>query len=104
MTRRGFRQTGELFEGAVEAVQYIRSKPDSHLKGESVAGDVVGPFGRAAGVFEIVGVILRFEHVAQVRTEGLRGLHHVRSGRVRFAGNGEGAVARCTTTPAFCSA
>ena len=44
---------------------------------------------RAALVFEIVRVVLRFEHVEHVGPIGLVGFHHVGTGGVVFARDGE---------------
>ena len=65
----GCEGTGEGFGVAVEV--------DAHLEGEGPAGGVIGPVGRAAGVGEVVGVVLRLEHVEHLRAEGLRGENDV---------------------------
>ena len=62
---------------------------DAHLEGEGPAGGVVGPVGRAAGVGEVVGVVLRLEHVEDLRAEGLRGEDDVGAGGVVLAGDVE---------------
>src|ERR1700690_2241519 len=68
--------SGDGFKRAIEAVEYP-VELHAHLHGESPARDVIGPVGRAAGIREIVGVILRLKHIHPVPPESLRGLHDV---------------------------
>ena len=82
-------QTVDLGEGAVEGLHHA-IELHAHLHGERPAGDVVGALGRAAGIGEIVGVILRLEHVQHVRAEGLVAFHHEAARGIILAGDGEG--------------
>jgi hypothetical protein len=86
----------DLRERAVEALQdAIELHP--HLERQRVPGVVIGRPGRPARVQQIVGIVLRLEHVEHVGPERLRGLHNVGAGRIRLARDGErggGAAAR----------
>ena len=53
---------------------------DAHLIGEGPAGNVIGGNRRSARVSEIVGMVLRLEHIHHVGTERLRRLDHQRIG------------------------
>ena len=80
---------GDGLEGAVHAVEHaVELQP--HLVRQRPARHVVGRNGRATGELEVVGVILRLEHVEQVRAERLRRLEDVRPGRVLLAAGREG--------------
>ena len=74
----GLGEPVDLLKGAIEAVQYT-IELDAHLEGQCVAGVVVGALGRATGIGKVVGVVLRLEHIEDVRTEGLRRLDHIRT-------------------------
>ena len=69
--------TGEGLGVAIEV--------DAHLEGEGPAGGVIGPVGRAAGIGEVVGVVLRLEHVEHLRAECLRGEDDVGAGGIVLA-------------------
>src|SRR5579883_2990686 len=73
-----------LLERAVEAIQNT-IELDPHLKGQCIAGDVVWWNRRSAGISEIVRMILRLEHIQNVRPERLCRFHHPRSRRITFA-------------------
>ena len=60
--RRRIHEAFDFDEGAVEAVENA-IKFHAHLEGEGPAGAVVGRHGWTAGIEEIVGMVLRFEHV-----------------------------------------
>ncbi len=79
---------GDFFEGAGERFEFP-IELNAHLEGECVAGRVVGAIGWAAGVGEVVGVILRLEHVEDVRAEGLRAEDDVGVLGVVFACDGK---------------
>ena len=49
----------------------------AHLIGERPTGVVVRRDGRAAGIREVVGIVLRLEHVEPVGPERLRALHDI---------------------------
>ena len=63
---------------------------DPHLVGQSVAGHVIRRLGRAARIFQVVRVILRLEHVEDVRAIGLGRPHDIRAGGIGLAGDREG--------------
>ena len=79
-------QPGDFRERAVEALHHAIVL-NAHLHGERPTRDVVGTLGRAAGISEIVGMILRLEHVHHVRAERLRGLHHIGTRGIALAGH-----------------
>ena len=81
---RRIEQTFDFRERTVEAVQNA-VEPNAHLHSERPASDVVGRYRRAAGITEIVRVILRLEHIENVRAESLRRLDYVRSSRIVLA-------------------
>ena len=78
----------DLLKRAVEAVEYP-VELDGHLEGRGVACGVVRPDRGAAGIGEVVGVVLRLEHIEHVGAKRLRGLHDVRTLGIRLAGDRE---------------
>uniref|UniRef100_A0A0N4ZWA7 Twin arginine translocase protein A n=1 Tax=Parastrongyloides trichosuri TaxID=131310 RepID=A0A0N4ZWA7_PARTI len=98
--RRRVQQVVRPAEGAVKAVQHaIERHP--HLIGQSVSGDVVRQLGRAAGVFGVVRMVLRLEHVQHVGPEGLGGLHHIGALRIALSANGERGAGDLNVDAAF---
>ncbi len=89
----------QLLERAVEAVEDA-VELHAHLERQRLAGRVVGRRRRAAGVGEVVRVVLRLEHVEHVR-RGMPGPSSRRRSRrgtsCRRPSNS--AVARWTVTP-----
>src|SRR5437868_14874691 len=79
-----FGETVDLLKRAVKAVEDA-IKLHAHLKGHCPAGRIIRRRGRAARIWNVVRMILRLEHIEDVRTEGLRALHHVRACRISFA-------------------
>ena len=79
---------GERLERPVEGVQHA-IELHAHLEGERPAGVVVGRHRRPARIRDVVGVLLRLEHVEHVRPERLRRLHHERPGGIAAALHGE---------------
>ena len=51
---------------------------NAQLNGQRPAGDVVGPIRGTSGIGEIVGMILRLEHIENMSPECLRGFDDVR--------------------------
>src|SRR5260370_5907181 len=81
-------QSAYFLERTIESVQDA-IELHAHLKCQRVAGDIVGRNRRTTWITEIVGMILRLEHIENVRPEGLRGFHHPRSGRIVLTCNVE---------------
>src|SRR5271166_4588389 len=79
-----FLQTADFFKRSVEWIEDA-VELHAHLIGERVAGNVVGRNRRAARITKIVGMILRLEHIEDMRTERLRCFHYPRTGRIMFA-------------------
>ena len=79
------RQSRDLLKRALERFQDA-VELHAHLIGERPAGVVVGRDGRAAGIGEVVGMVLRLEHVEDVGPERLGGPDHVRPRRVALSG------------------
>ena len=83
LSRRRGDDVGDLFERAVEAVENaVELHP--HRVRQVVAGHIVGWARWTAGIGNVVRMILRLEHVHDMRAERLRGLDHVRSRRIRL--------------------
>ena len=81
-------QAIQLFERAVESVEDAVDL-DAHLIGQRPARAVVRAGRRAARIGNVVGMVLRLEHVEHVGPECLRGLDDVGAGRVVLARHGE---------------
>src|ERR1035438_2290750 len=98
--RRGRRmlQTVYFFERTIESIQDA-IELDAHLERQRVSGDIVGRNGRTAGITEIVGVILRFEHIENVGAKGLRSLDNPGTCWIMFARDVEdrGGAMDCDT-------
>src|SRR6185503_2988893 len=62
-----------------------------HLHRQRPARDVIGRDRRTAGILEVVRMILRLEHVENVRAVGLVAGHEERTGRVWLPGDLERA-------------
>uniref|UniRef100_A0A0N5A4K1 LigA n=1 Tax=Parastrongyloides trichosuri TaxID=131310 RepID=A0A0N5A4K1_PARTI len=77
---------GRRLEAVQDAVEL-----HAHLHGQGVARGVIGQFGRAARILQVVRVVLRLEHVQNVRAIGLGRLHHIGTRRIGLSPNGEGA-------------
>ncbi len=71
----------EAVENAVEL--------HAHLVGERPTGVVVRATRRAAGIGEVVRVVLRLHHVEDLPARGLRRLDHERAGRIVLSRDGE---------------
>jgi hypothetical protein len=72
---RRMRHRGHTLERAVKAVEQA-IELHTHLKRERPPGTVVGRRRRSTRVRDVIGMILRLEHVEHVRPERLRSLHH----------------------------
>src|SRR5260221_948503 len=89
-SRRSRSEPDKLFEGPVEWIEYpIES--NSHLKCESPSRDVIRWSRRPTGIGNVVGMILRLEHVDGMRSERLRSFYDVRARRIIFPGDGKRA-------------
>src|SRR5262245_57645181 len=80
----------DSLEGSIESIE-DPIKIDAHLKSQCPAGAVIGRDGWSAGILKIIRMILRFEHIENVRSKRLRGFHDVRIGRISLTGNFEHA-------------
>src|SRR3954463_9728273 len=78
----GKKRARHALEWSIETVQHS-VELDAHLERERPAGAVIWRRRRRTGIPTVIGVILRLEHVEDVRTKGLRRLHDKRSGRIR---------------------
>ena len=77
-----------------------RSNLHAHLKGQRIAGRVVGPDRRPAGISEVVGMVLRLEHVEHMGAKRLGALHDVGTPPdTSCPATSKSAVARWTWTP-----
>ena len=81
---RGLDHVGNLLERTIERLEDA-IELQAHLERERPAGAVVGRNRRTAGILEVVRVILRLEHVEQVRAERLRALEDVGAGGILLA-------------------
>ena len=72
---------GQRFERAVNRIQNS-VEPDPHLQRERPARIVIRRGWRRTRIGEIVRMILRLEHVENLRAKRLRGLHDERTCRV----------------------
>ncbi len=82
--RCGFGKTADLLEWAVETIEYP-VELDPHLVGQCPAGVVVWRNRRAARILQIVRMILRLEHIQNVRAKCLCGHDDVGTGRIALA-------------------
>src|SRR6185503_1065239 len=81
---RNLREVRQCHEWAVEAVENA-IELDAHRVCERVTGRVVWRRWRPARVRDVVRMILRLEHVEDVRPESLRRLYDERVGRIALA-------------------
>ena len=81
-----FRRSGEAGHQGERSAERLQNPVElhSHLIGERPACVVVRRSRRAAGIRDVVRVVLRLEHVEDVRPKRLRRLHHVGACRVVF--------------------
>src|SRR5260370_13804610 len=70
-------RTSESVQDAIEL--------HAHLICQRVAGDIIGRDGRTTWITEIVGMILRLEHIENVRPECLSRFHQPGSSRIVLA-------------------
>src|SRR5438067_7230228 len=73
-SRRSGSEPDKLFEGAVERIEYS-IELNSHLICECPSRDVIRRSRRPTGIWNVVRMILRLEHVEHVRSECLRGFY-----------------------------
>src|SRR5439155_25795092 len=83
--RRRRHEIGNLLERTVGERIEDAIKLDTHRVRNVVAGPIVRRSWRSARIRDVVRMILRLEHVQQVRAERLRALHDVRTSRILLA-------------------
>src|SRR5688500_16147500 len=88
VSRRRQRIAGDRHERSTERIQHA-IELHSHLVGERPAGVVIRWGRRSAGIWNVVRMYLRLEHVEDVRTECLRRSHDERVRRIASAGDSE---------------
>src|SRR6266550_4465688 len=89
-SRRSGSEPDKLLERSVEWIEYP-IELNSHLKAKSPARDVIGRSRRPTRIRNVVGMILRLEHVDDVRPERLRGFYDVGAGGIILPGYRERA-------------